>query len=75
MERQCLHGYPSASKVGTCVCSHGWGGARCEVDQVPSCDRNATFACHNVVLGVVLARPGGYCPPRHPTQLNPRFLT
>jgi len=40
------------------VCSHGWGGARCEVDLVPSCDRDATFACHNVVLGVVLVRSG-----------------
>jgi hypothetical protein len=58
---RCLHGYASAAKLGSCVCSHGWGGASCEVDKIPSCNRSETYTCHNVVLGKVLARPSCSC--------------
>jgi hypothetical protein len=58
---QCLHGYASATALGTCVCSHGWGGKHCEVDKIPSCNRDETYTCHNVVTGRVLAHPSCAC--------------
>lgn len=58
---KCLHGYESASRPGTCVCAHGWGGPKCEVDQIPSCDRSKTFTCTNVVTGRVLEHPSCEC--------------
>lgn len=58
---KCLNGYASATKLGTCVCSHGWGGDNCEIDKIPSCDREKTYTCTNVVTGRVLAHPSCAC--------------
>lgn len=58
---KCLNGYASATKLGTCVCSHGWGGDNCEIDKIPSCNRDQTYTCTNVVTGRVLAHPSCAC--------------
>ena len=42
----CAHGYRSASKPGgECVCAHGFGGSRCEIDLIPSCNRTEMINC------------------------------
>ena len=46
---KCMNGYPSTNEETTCICNTDWIGERCEVDPIPSCDRNVHLSCGDVL--------------------------
>ena len=48
-DSKCVYGYPSTNEENTCICNTDWTGERCEVDPIPSCDRETFLSCGDVL--------------------------
>lgn len=48
-DKKCIYGYTSTSDESTCVCNTDWIGESCDIDPIPSCDRNVYLSCGDVL--------------------------
>ena len=48
-DSKCVYGYPSTNEENTCICNTDWTGERCEVDPIPSCDRETFLSCGDIL--------------------------